>query len=84
MIQMINDYKEKLQKQLTDSMVLERNKLNQHIKEISFKRSEVADIKSGIEDVELELNSIKENEQEYLRLQKEYYKHMQELEEEQN
>ena len=49
-------------------MVIERNKLNQHIKEINFKRAEVADIKSGVEDVELELNSIKENEQEYLRL----------------
>ncbi|CDW71274.1 kelch motif family protein [Stylonychia lemnae] len=84
MIQMINDYKDKLQKQLTDSMVVERNKLNQHIKEINLKRIEITDIKSGVEEVAIELSSIKENEQEYLRLQKEYYRRMQELEEEQN
>ena len=31
---MITDYKDKLQKQLTDSMVKQRNMLNTHVKEI--------------------------------------------------
>lgn len=62
LIQMITDYKEKLQKQLTDSMVKERNIVNLHIKDIDRKKQEIAEIKMGVEEVELELKTIKENE----------------------
>lgn len=45
---------------------------------MQLKKLEVNVIKDGIEEVELELKIIKENEQEYLRLQSEHYKQMQE------
>lgn len=73
---MITDYKTKLQKQLTDSMVLERNKVNLHVREIQKKKTEVGEIKGGIGEVEVELKGVKENESDYLRLQKEYYKRL--------
>jgi uncharacterized protein YfaS (alpha-2-macroglobulin family) len=63
-------------------MVKERNVVNNHIKEIQIKKTEVTEVKLGVEDVEVELKSIKENESEYLRLQNEYYKRMQEQEQE--
>lgn len=59
---MITDYKDKLQKQLTDSMVKERNQINLHLRDIQLKRSDVAEIKLGVEEVEIELKHIKENE----------------------
>lgn len=70
---MINEYKEKLQKRLTEGMVRERNQVTLHIKDIHEKKREVTDIRQGIEEVDEELGKIKENEGEYLRLQKEYY-----------
>jgi uncharacterized protein YfaS (alpha-2-macroglobulin family) len=63
-------------------MVKERNVVNNHIKEIQIKKTEVTEVKLGVEDVEVELKSIKENESEYLRLQNEYYRRMQEQEQE--
>jgi hypothetical protein len=38
LITMITDYKEKLQKRLTDSMVKERNQVNLHLKDIQQKK----------------------------------------------
>lgn len=75
---MITDYKDKLQMQLTNSMVIERNKLNIHTREINANKAQVTEIKNGINDVDLELKSIQENEGEYLRLQKEYFRRLQE------
>lgn len=56
----------------------ERTAVNQHLKEIAQKKSEVRLIREGVEEVELELALIKENEQEYLRLQSEHYKRLEE------
>ena len=78
LITMITDYKGNLQGRLTDSFVKERNAVNQHLKEIAQKMSEVRQIKEGTEEVELELAMIKDNEQEYLRLQSEHYKRLEE------
>lgn len=63
-------------------MVKERNTVNTHLKDIQEKKQETCEVKLAVEEVEIELKNIKENEQEYLRLQKEYYKRMQEQEEE--
>jgi hypothetical protein len=62
LIQMITDYKDKIQKRLTDNMVKERNAINQHIKEINKKKSEISIIREGVEEVENELKVIKDNE----------------------
>eukprot|EP00347_Sterkiella_histriomuscorum_P014492 403360670 len=84
LIQMITDYKDKQQQKLTDSLVLERNQINMHMKQIEGHRGQVKDIKNAIqEEVEVELKAIQENESEYLRLQKEYFRRLQEQEEEQ-
>lgn len=45
---MITEYKDKLQKRLTDSMVKERNQVNLHVKEIQAKKKEVTDIFLGV------------------------------------
>lgn len=81
---MITEYKSKLQTKLTEAMVAERQSINKHYREIATKKKEVDTVKSGVEEVTSELKSIKENEQEYLRLQKEYYKRVQEQENEEN
>ena len=65
---MLVDYKEKLQSKLTDNMVMERNQVNLHLKEIQEKKREVLEIKEGINEVDEELKAIKDNEDEYLRL----------------
>ena len=49
-------------------MVLERNKVNLHVREIQKKKTEVGEIKGGIGEVEVELKGVKENESDYLRL----------------
>lgn len=64
---MITDYKERLQKKLTDSMVNQRNLINYHVKEIAIKKSEVSEILEGVNEVEEELEQIKENEQIFLK-----------------
>ena len=43
-------------------MVKERNQVNVHLKDIAVKQQEVQEIKQGVEEVELELKTIKENE----------------------
>lgn len=43
-------------------MVKERNLVNLHIRDIDQKKLEIAEIKLGVEEVELELKTIKENE----------------------
>jgi hypothetical protein len=44
------------------------------VKEIAQKKTEVTAIRDGVEEVQLELTHIRDNEQEYLRLQSEHYK----------
>ena len=48
LVQMITEYKEKVQARLTDSMVKERNTLTEHKKDIQVKKQEVNIIKEGI------------------------------------
>lgn len=79
-VQMVLDYKDKLQHQLTESMVKERSTINAHLKEISLKLAEVAEIRSGVAEVAADLKAVQENENEYLRLQKQKYRRMQEQE----
>ena len=67
LIKMINDYKEKLQNKLTDNMVQQRNMINSHSKEIEHQKCEVVDILENVSDVEGQLESIKENEQTFLK-----------------
>ena len=62
LIQMIMEYKEKLQKKLTESMIKERTVINQHYKDIEEKRGDVKDILESVGLVEHELEEVKENE----------------------
>lgn len=55
LIQMITDYKERLQKKLTDSMVKQRNTINAHLKEIVVKKNEVTEILENVNQVEDQL-----------------------------
>lgn len=43
-------------------MVNQRNIVNLHLREIETKKREVDEVKIGVEEVEVELKSIKENE----------------------
>lgn len=67
LIQMIKEYKERLQNKLSDNMVQQRNMINTHSKEIQHQKGEVADILENVGDVEQQLESIKENEQTFLK-----------------
>lgn len=58
LIQMIIDYKEKLQQKLTDSMVKERNLINQHFREIELNREGVKDILENVAEVQTELEEV--------------------------
>ena len=62
LISMITDYKDKLQKRLTDSMVKQRNLVNVHMKDIREKKQKIREVLTGVEVVEKEVESIKENE----------------------
>lgn len=69
MINMINEYRETLQSRLTNSMVNERNLLNEHSKAIMDRKKEALGIKDSLLDVvDSELKIINKNEQEYHRL----------------
>jgi hypothetical protein len=75
MIRMIQDYKTKLQSQLSESMVSQRTTLTEHIKAINDRRKEAESIRGALTDsVEVELKIIHDNENEYHRLQSEHYK----------
>jgi hypothetical protein len=66
---MINEYRETLQSRLTNSMVNERNLLNEHSKAIMDRKKEALGIKDSLLDVvDSELKIINKNEQEYHRL----------------
>ena len=67
LIQMINEYKEKLQKKLTESMVKERGLINKHYKEIEEKRDQVKDILESVGEVNHDLEEVKENEQAFMK-----------------
>lgn len=67
LIKMITDYKERLQSKLTESLIKQRNMLNMHIKEIESKKTDVTDILENVNEVEQELEEIKENEQAFLK-----------------
>ena len=73
LIQMIMDYKEKLQKKLTDSMVRERGQINKHFKEIEEKTEDVKEILDQVGEVQLSLDGIQENEQAFMKQQMEEY-----------
>lgn len=65
---------------MTDSMVKQKNMINSHLKEIKQKKDVVKEILEGVDEVEVEVDQIKENEQAFLKQQmEEYY-----LEQEQN
>jgi hypothetical protein len=69
MINMINEYRDKLQQRLTNSFVNERNLLNEHSKAIIDRKKEALGIKDSLLDVvDSELKIISKNEQEYHRL----------------
>lgn len=75
MIRMIQEYKKKLQSQLSESMVSQRTTLTEHIKAINDRRKEAESIRGALTDsVEVELKIIHDNENEYHRLQSEHYK----------
>lgn len=67
MIQMITDYKLKLQKTLQDSLIKQKNLINVHIKEIKQKGVDVRVILDSVEEVELEVGKVMENEQAFLK-----------------
>ena len=70
---MLIEYKEKLQKKLTDSMVKERTIINQHFKDIQKKGAEVKQILENVTEISAELEEVKENEQAFLKQQMEEY-----------
>lgn len=79
---MIQDYKTKLQSQLTATMVSQKISLTEHLKAIHDRRRETNSIRDALADtVEGELKIIQENEQEYHRLQSEHHKLQQQIEE---
>lgn len=66
---MIHEYRDTLQLRLTNSMVTERNLLNEHSKAILDRKKEAQGIKDSLLDVvDSELKIINKNEQEYHRL----------------
>ena len=75
MIRMIQEYKAKLQSDLTAAMIGQRTTLQEHLKSIEDRRREAKSIRDGLNDqVDTELKIIQDNEQEYHRLQSEHYK----------
>ena len=72
---MIQEYKAKLQSDLTAAMIGQRTTLQEHLKSIEDRRREAKSIRDGLNDqVDTELKIIQDNEQEYHRLQSEHYK----------
>lgn len=72
---MIQEYKTKLQSDLTAAMIGQRTTLQEHLKSIEDRRRDAKSIRDALNDqVDTELKIIQDNEQEYHRLQSEHYK----------
>lgn len=74
---MIADYKARLQQELTEALARERGAVIAHTQAVARKQAEVAEVRLGVEDVAAELRALRENEEEYLRLQKEKFRRVQ-------
>lgn len=71
--QMILDYKLRLQAKLTQIYSQQKQKINEHMKEIGKKSEETKEILEKVEEVKAEIELVKENEQQFFKIRMEEY-----------